>query len=594
MSLNRQQLSLVAIVVAQAAWLGLIMLRGWYSGPDLGNLASATGRPLNWSYLTASVGGHLGILGRLFWWGLERTAPLNWTLTVLLRLVFQSAATVLLDRLLVTLVGRRTWISVVVGLYAFSPLLVPGTAVLSSGFGLSLGQVCLLAALLSHLRYARQGRLRDAFKTGVLVLAMVMVADIALVAVIALPLLSIGFLHEGSLRERLAASIKRWPGWLFLAIGGAVYVALYADGEYSPQQRAFGLSDAAVIAEHGLVRVLGPALLGGPWRVAEFPNEYSGLLDPPLVLQVLGQVALVLLVGITVRRAGLRALLALSLPIGVLIAGLLLAALGRFVLTGTSLPDVPRYSYYLPVMMAIGLTLAFARDPAASPLAQSRFGLAMPWAVGAIMLASLVSSGEFAHAFWRNPAHHYVDTLTSSAREVGLSRFVYDTAVPPGVVPFLAPRHYVSDVLGLSRVSVRLQGEGSNALVASEEGRLVAAGFFVVANNSGTRGKGCGTFIGGATTTTLTFPPVPTEREWFLQLQLYQPHANRANIEVRDAHGGLLKITSGETSLRSAGSLVVENRRLHLGVPSSVTLRTTDPHTSFCLVHAFIGVPLPK
>ena len=95
-SVDRRQLLLVATVVAQAAWLGLIMLRGWYSGPDLGNLASASGRPLDWSYLSSSLGGHLGIPANFFFWLLNRAAPLNWPLTVLLRLVLQGASTVLL------------------------------------------------------------------------------------------------------------------------------------------------------------------------------------------------------------------------------------------------------------------------------------------------------------------------------------------------------------------------------------------------------------------------------------------------------------------------------------------------------------------
>ena len=593
-SVDRQQLLLVAIVAAQAVWLGLIMLRGWYSGPDLGNLASATGRPLNWSYLSSAVGGHLGVPANLFWWLLNRAAPLNWTLTVFLRLVLQGTATVLLYRLLESLVGGRPWIAAVVALYAFSPLLVPGIAVLSSGLGLSLGEVCMLAAFLAYVRYIRHGRLRDAAMTSMLVLVMVMVADITLATILALPLLSIGFLHKGSLPERLAASVKRWLVWLFLAIGGAVYVGLYAAGEYSPRQQAVGFGDAAQIVGRGWVRVLGPALLGGPWRFADAPEVYSSSTDSPLVVQVLGQLALALLTVMAVRRTGWRALLALALPVGVLMATLVLTARGRFAYFGFSLPDVPRYSYYLPVFIAMGVTLAFARDLGAPPLPRSRFAPAGRWGIALVLVASLVTSGQFARGFWRNPARGYVNTLALSARTVGRSADIYDTAVPTKVVPFLAPRHFVSDLLGLSGLSVRFDGSSSQPLVASEDGRLVPAGFVFEADISGPKRKDCGIFVQGATTTTLRFSRVPEGREWFLQLQMYEPHANSAAIQVRDAGGQLLPIASGKASFRSADTLVVAARRLHFGSPATVTLTTTDLRTNFCLVHAYIGVPLPQ
>src|SRR4051794_35030226 len=146
--------SLVAIILAQAVWLGTVMLKGWYSGPDLANLGAATGQSLSGDYLTQSLGGHFGAAIRVLYWMLERGAPLSWGLTVVLRLLLQAAATYLLWRLIEELVGRRPWIPLLVAGYAFSPLLVPATAVLSSGLGLQIGQVCSLAALRFHVRYS--------------------------------------------------------------------------------------------------------------------------------------------------------------------------------------------------------------------------------------------------------------------------------------------------------------------------------------------------------------------------------------------------------------------------------------------------------
>ena len=96
---SREQVALSAIVVSQAVWLGLVMLRGWYSAADLPNLAYANGRDLDWDYLTSTLGGHFGVAQRLVYWLLNRAAPLEWWLTVFIRLAFQALTTVLLWRL---------------------------------------------------------------------------------------------------------------------------------------------------------------------------------------------------------------------------------------------------------------------------------------------------------------------------------------------------------------------------------------------------------------------------------------------------------------------------------------------------------------
>ena len=65
LAVSREQLVVALIVVVQALWLGFVMLRGWYSAADLPNIAYANGRSLDWDYLTSTLGGHFGVAQRL-------------------------------------------------------------------------------------------------------------------------------------------------------------------------------------------------------------------------------------------------------------------------------------------------------------------------------------------------------------------------------------------------------------------------------------------------------------------------------------------------------------------------------------------------
>jgi hypothetical protein len=199
-SADRFRLALGAIVIVQAIWLGALMSRGWYYQADFSNLAQATGRPLSWSYLSLAQGGHLGIPGRLAFWALNRTIPLNYPATIVLRALAQAAATFLLARLLVLLVGRRRGVLVIVVLYALSPLLVQSTLWLTSAIGFLGSQLFVLMALHCHVRYAVTRKLRWALITAVALFSATLIAEQSAVIAVVLPMLSIAFLHDGTFR----------------------------------------------------------------------------------------------------------------------------------------------------------------------------------------------------------------------------------------------------------------------------------------------------------------------------------------------------------------------------------------------------------
>src|SRR5205807_4796015 len=121
-----------------------VMNRGWYLQSELSNLADARGKALTWSYLSQSIGGHFGPIGRFDYWLMSRYAPLNYPLTAAVRVAFQAVTTVLLYRPLVLVAGRRWRNMTIIALYAFSPLLLPGLVWLSSGIGLAQAQALVM------------------------------------------------------------------------------------------------------------------------------------------------------------------------------------------------------------------------------------------------------------------------------------------------------------------------------------------------------------------------------------------------------------------------------------------------------------------
>jgi hypothetical protein len=598
---SREQLVLVAIIGGQAVWLGYVMLRGWYSAADLPNIAFANGRSLDWDYLTTTLGGHFGVAQRLVYWLLNRAAPLEWWLTVLIRVAFQALTTLLLWRLFRALVGPRPWLWIVLVGYAFSAYLVPGVAALNSGLGLVIAQACIVGAMLAQVRYTRERRVVDAVVVAVLVLVMLSFAQQSLPMLAFLPTLAFVFLQEGTWRERARAGLSLWRGWLILAVALAAFASLYLVGDYNSPSSQFTLHDALWVTGQAWLAVLGPALLGGPWHYYSFPNQWSAYADAPAVLVVLGQIALIGLVVVSVRRTGWLALVAWLIPVWTAVASLLLVGSGRWGYIGVLLPDALRYSYFVPVALALGVVLAFGAKTAVPPpvtqatdgwFAEPRRGAFVGGAVALLLVSSVFSTVKFADRFWENPAKDFTATLLRNAAERGPGVQVYDTLLPEGIVPYIS-QMYVSDLLALGGVPADFSGQSNHRLAVNGSGGLVPATFVKVADFAGPRQPGCGIRIHGLGTTRIPLSTVSHAKDWFLQFELYQPRSNRVTMTVLDDDGKELAVTSGSPTLDMTGSLVVLHRRLDTGIPAVINLKSTDPGTNFCLVHSYVGAPVP-
>jgi len=588
---DRGQLVLGGIVVAQAIWLWILIGRGWFLQADFSNLADGVGRPLTWSYLREPLGGHFAPVLRLLYWLLDRIGLLDHSLTVGVRVVLQAASTILLYRVLRLLVGRSNLALAVIGLYAFSPLLLAGLAWLTSGLGLVLGQVFALLAIETHLRYGRTRDLRFALATGVLLALATLSADQWIVIALTLPILSAAYVYEGTTRERLRSFVAHWRAWTatLLPLGGVVALAMTLGD--SAGAHSLSATTSYRLVRDDWLKSVGPSLVGGHWRWFADQDTYLPFYAPSDAVVLLGQFAFVVLLLVGIQRTGRQALVGWSLPIVTVVANMCLVGTGRFETYGSLLAITPRYSFVVAAPLAIGVTLSLCRPvaPAASGLERRRYLIAGAL-VAAVGLSSMYSSLRFTHYWAKNPSKAYVAALLASGRAAGSELNIYDTALPPNIVSRVEPHHRVADVLRLGGLKATYEDPRSEPLVASTDGHLVKAVFVPASVGLGDLKVSCGTYIHGAGTWTIPMSrPVPVA-EWYLRFEVYQSAASTIYVELADGAGSVIYPVQG-TQVKIDRTLAAINLRLPASSPIAVRVRSTSASTSLCLVRTIIGGP---
>jgi hypothetical protein len=590
---DRGQLVLGGIVVAQAIWLWILIGRGWFLQADFSNLADGMGRPLTWSYLREPLGGHFAPVLRLLYWLLDRIGPLDHSLTVGFRVVLQAASTILLYRVLRLLVGRSNLALAVIGLYAFSPLLLAGLAWLTSGLGLVLGQVFALLAIETHLRFGRTRDLRFAVATGVLLALATLSADQWIVIAFSLPILSAAYVYQGTIRERLRSFVAHWRAWTatLLPLGGVVALALTLGD--SAGAHSLSATTTYRLVRDDWLKSVGPSLVGGHWRWFADQDTYLPFYAPSDAVVLLGQFAFVVLLLVGLQRTGWLALVGWSLPIVIVVANMCLVGTGRFETYGSLLAITPRYSFVVAAPLAIGVALSLCRPVApanaASGLERPRYLIAAAL-VAAVGLSSMYSGIRFTHYWAKNPSKAYVDALLASGRAAGSDLNIYDTALPPDIVSKVEPHHRIADVLRLGGLKATYEDPRSEPLVASTDGHLVKSVFVPASVGLGELKVNCGTYIHGTGTWTIPMSkPVPVA-EWYLRFELYQRAASTISVELTDAAGSTIYPVQG-TQVEIGGTLAAINLRLPASSPIAVKIRSTAASTSLCLVRTIIGGP---
>jgi len=599
--------SIWLLIAAQIVYLFGLMSQGWFLQSELSNLSDASRQSLTWHYLSESLGGHFAPIGRLEYWFIAHIAPLNYSLTIGLRVAYQAVATYLLYRLLVELVGPR-WINVVVtGLYCVSPLLIPGSVWLTSGIVLLPAQILSLLCLLSFVRFVRRNSTAYALRASIYLVASVLTSTASAVLPLLLPIIAFGLLHGGGVRERVVQMLRQWRGWAILATPMIAYfIYMMATGFGGSSTSTLSLSDGWRLVRQEWLRAVGPALIGGPWQWYHDENAFLGFSAPPEAIVVAGQVAVILMILLGWREVGAAVVAAWALPLVAASAGILLVGFGRLDEYGALIPITPRYSFTVAVPLAMAVVLSFARARGAPDARQDRPSHSdrrddterqrpafISVSVCAVVLSSLVSSLSFVHRQSESPAKSYVHNLSTDARLLGPSVNIYDTAVPQTIISSVEPNHYVSTILDLAGVHANFNDPTTVPLVADDQGRLRPSGFLLAAGGVEGPQPNCGHYLSGVGSWRIPLQSQPPAGEWFLQLALYQNHSSTLSIKVEITAGTPVEPVGGPVVFIPT-TLAVVSRRLPWSNPTALLVSSSDPEASVCLSSIKIGLPVAQ
>ena len=594
------------IVLAQAGWLGYLASRGWFYGDDLSYLGEATGEDLDWQYLSAPVNDHFLPGLRLVFWLLNRATGLDYGITILARLVLQAVATLLVYRLLVLLAGRRPGVVLLTGWYAFATLLVPGTLWLTTSVDLLCSQLLVILAIDLHVRYTLTGRFWLAVGTALALLGALSFWEPSGITAALLPILSLGFLHQGTLGQRLRALLRRWPGWLVVTAALAGWLAYFLSGPYGGGARTLGVGPALHVLQVGWLNTLGPALLGGPWRWFYRGEVYFPIADPPLAAVLLGQACVVVAVLAGLARTGLRSLLAWSLPVLTFAIGTVVVALGRFEVFGDLSPRSFNYAFPVAVPLTVAAALALLPSTAADVAARvterewrviptavsTRPGLRIAAAVlAALFLASSGFSGAtFTRRWAQNPSKSYVDTLTASVRYAGPEVNLWDTRVPPSVLATFSARNHVSDLLRLAELPARVQDSTSEPMLVKPDGSLAPAALLPVATQIGPAKDSCTRLVHGQGSWTIPLSRRLGVNEYFVQVSYLQQKPSVLYLGIRDLAGNTVDPVGGQRR-QLPDQLANLYLRLPLTSVESLVVRSEGVNADVCIGAIVVGVP---
>ncbi|UQX87127.1 hypothetical protein M6D93_12545 [Jatrophihabitans telluris] len=598
---------MAAILGAQAGWLFVLFDRGWYLQSEISNLADARNASLDWHYLSESLGGHLSPVIRLEYWLLAHLAPLNYSLTIVLRVLGCVAATYLLYRLLVALVGPCWLVTAVTLVYAVSPLTVPGASWLTSAVDLVPSHVLLLLSLLAFLRFLDSGGLRAAAVSGIWLSLAIFTGSGTLAELVVYPVLAFGFLYRGNLRERWGQAVGQRYGWLVLLSPLVCFATLFLSkrSDYATGAHPLSLSDGLLLVRNEWLKAVGPILVGGPWSWFAQPNIFVGYAAPPPTVIIAGQVAFVVLLvlGFTVTRWA--SVVAWSMPVCTAVGSVLIVGIGRYGVYGQLIPLTLRYSYPVAIPLALAVVLSLrpvnrSGDAAATPrdeeLRPARLGENRPLlAVVCVLLvlSSALSAWRFSDDFARNPTRAYVANLTSALGHPGGHVALYDSMLPTQIVSGVEPHHHVSDLLDLAGLRASFDDSSTVPLMVAGDGHLVPVTFVDAAVGVGGTSPKCGFYLSGAGRWQIPLTPAVPRAEWFLQLSLYQANPSTIDVQIVDDHRNEVAPIGG-SRLTITATLAQVNRRLPLSAPTSVIITSEDRHASICLAGVAIGAPFPK
>jgi len=599
-----------AIVTVQALVAAGLAAPGWFYQDDIDYAAQAADRPLDLDYLFTANNDHLTPGLRLAYWLMAHLAPYSHGPTVLARVALQVLATALFCRLLVRLLGWRPLTLAGLAAYAFTLLTLPSFLSLSSAVNLLPAHVAAILLLDSHVRFQLTGRLRYAIGgAAALAVGLLFWEKVALAGLL-LPLLSLLVLTEGGARERVAATLARWGGWLVYLVPVVAFFGYYLLADYYGQVGSSPQAGAAVdLAAVSWFQAVTPALVGGPWTWYAAADTYVSAASPPLAGAVLAQVALAALLFVAARRNGPGALAVWSLPLVYLVATSIVLAIGRYDQFGSLVGRI--YHYFsdlaIPVVLAAVLSLApprpsevLARCGRVSDLVAPPLPLPASWPTRLLALLAVVayaasfafSAAGFERRWMQSPARSYVETLRAELRAAP-DTVLYDTQVTPRVLTLLSANHSVSRLLAPLKLDVRFDDRtgGVEPKVVDDEGHVTDSAFLPAAQSREDRRRFCSHYLDRAGTLVVPLDrPLPAG-DYFFRIDYIAQRSSP--VQVRAGSGGSTvdPVRGSDAELRAGlNGALVQTR----GQPvDRLEVTSANSAIRLCVTHVTAGYPVP-
>lgn len=598
-----------AIVAAQALVYGLLARAGYFYVDDLDNLATAARHGLTWDYLELPLNDHFTPGLRLSYWLMAHGAPFQHGLTVVARLAVLAAATVLFYRLLLRLFGDRPAVYVALAAYAFCPLTLPSFLSLSSAVNLLPAHVALILLLDSHVRYAATGRLRHAVGGGVALLVGLLFWEKVALGILLPPLLTAFVLTGGGWRDRVRALVGQWRGFACYLLPLAFFFGYYFGAGYPGTRDAVAVGRVAELAGTSWLRGVGPTAAGGPWSWYWTDSVYFGIGDPPVGAVVAGQLVLVGLAALGVRRRGWPSLLCWTMPVLYLVGSSVVLTVGRYQYFGGLVATNFHYLSDLAVPLVLAAATAVVPvEPAglaargAAPLAElsgadtpvplpaGRTRLAVAALVVALAASAAVSAAGFERRWTQNPTRAYLGTLVAELRgRPGTN--LYDVPLSARVLPVISGNRRPSQVLAPLDVPITFDDPTVPLKTVDDRGRVVDAVFVPVASSRERTGVFCSHLLRGARRLTVRLTPAAPPGDHVVQVDYLVQRGSSTSFRVGDRNG--LVEPLGGASRQLKGGL----RRVVLQVDGTaidrIEVASDNPNLNLCIGHVDAGSPIP-
>lgn len=469
-----------ALIAVQLIIRAVLAFGGYFYWDDLILIGRAgTQDLLSLGYLFDDHDGHVMPAAFLVAGGITRLAPLNWIGPAISLVVLGLLASLALLRALYVILGWRPVLLVPLTFALFTPLAVPGFAWWAAALNslpmlAALAWVCADAVLLvrtGNQRYAVTGLL--VYFGGLLFFEKAAVIPFVAFAIVALYAHVTG---SGSVAQVWRRGMRLWVACLAVTAAWIGVYLIVVDQKRWSFDVAMTWDLLSRSVTHGIV----PGLVGGPWDWQRWAPA-SPWATPPVAVMVLGWVALVAVVAVSLMRKariGVVWVAALGYAVACQIPIYLMRS-SRF--TALELAQTLRYLPDLVVVLALLAAVGLCAPNRAGSrwLDASRARtVVIVGLTAAFVASSLYSTATFLTSWRDNPAQPYLQNvraaLAAASRESDAP--LLDQEVDPMVLQRVAaPENLTSHMFALLRDRPEFAGATTELRMLDSSGHLVDA-----------------------------------------------------------------------------------------------------------------------